>query len=192
MSIEILTRLNPKISNMESAGHGTAGGLTASDISAACYKLDRVSDSLLSAHVNGSDGDLKRLLRSTFTMVNNKVVNTGGLFSPIFQQTLKLAADRRWRTVKRGQDRLRILTRVAIHNVVTVPVCKKCNGTKYIDNLKCKGCGGSGHKRFDARAVAKELGIAESTYSEHYQYKYNDIVCMIQDIMHRAKVKICL
>jgi len=192
MNPEALTKLNPQTSQIGTVGHSTAIGITSSDVAAACYKLDKVSNSLLSARINGDDQELKRLLRPTFKMVNGKIEKTNGLFSYVFNETLKLASERRWRCVDKGKDRLRTLTRIAIERVITTPVCRTCHGTKYTDSSICGGCGGSGQKRFDARMVSKELGIAESTYSENYRHKYNDIVCMIENIMHKAVNNICL
>jgi hypothetical protein len=191
-SMEFLARRNAKGINPESVGRSTKVTFTPAHYSAACTGVSDIAQALLDAHICGDGSQFARLLSPRWKVIGGEMKETNGLFSDIFNDVLNLALERKWRDSDRGKDRLRALTELAIVQVVNEPVCKKCKGTRYDEELKlCKSCKGTGKRKINGSVTANRLDMSESSWSRTWHPRYCEIVALIETIEHTAARKIC-
>jgi len=186
MSIEILCRRNAKGVDMESAVRSTKITLDAAHISAGCHGIDDIAQCLLDSYVSGDARALERLKRKPYAMVNNRLKSTGGLFNEVYRLVLDVSDQMNWNIKEKGEDKVRILTKLAIETVSKKPVCKKCDGTKFVECKPCPACSATGIRRDNGYLMAKKLGVNQSTWSRTWQYRFQDVVCMLETIRSRA------
>lgn len=71
------------------------------------------------------------------------------------------------------------LGKVALDEMLSDNICKVCKGNKtvLIMNKKviCHPCGGTGHKRFSDREIARRLGIDNKHYSRTWKARYSRV-----------------
>ena len=188
MTSEILVRRNAKGVDAESAGRSTVVGIDASFISAGCHGIDDLAQCLIDAHVGGDLSAHKRLLRRRYKMINNSPRETGGLFNDVYRMVIRTANRNHWKIEENG--RLERLTELAIDNAIQKPVCKACDGTKFINAKPCNDCAGSGIRRDNQRYMAKQLDMSQSTYQRSWQYRFAEIVAMLQIIRDEANNRV--
>jgi len=175
MGVGILTRLNPKGSDIGRVGYSTAGGLTSADISAACAGANAVGETILLAKICGD-----RCVQDP-------------LFYKMYTEVIDLATKQGWKAKKRGEDKIRSVLQLAIYESVTQYVCPVCRGTKWSrkDPTKpCTPCRGTGKWRISDTDKAAVTGISKTAWSKLWRYRYEDIVLMLENYEHQAKVSI--
>ncbi|MEN8171406.1 MAG: hypothetical protein ABFS03_00850 [Chloroflexota bacterium] len=175
MSIEILTRINPKVSNMESIGISTAGGLTSADVSAACAGINKKGELMLLAKICGVRGVQEPL------------------FYRMYNDACKLAVKGNWRAGKRGLDRIRSVLQLAIYESITQMICPTCRGTKFNPRnptKTCSGCDGKGIWRMTDADKYRTVGISQQSWNKTWKWRFNDMLILLEKYEYSAKRKV--
>ncbi len=175
MSIEILTRLNPRISQIDNIGISTAGGITSSDIAAACAGIDKTGELIILAKICG------------YRDVHEP------LFYRMYREAIDLAIKGNWKVGERGEDRIRSVLQLAIYESVTQLVCPSCKGTKQNPanpTKSCIPCNGIGKWRMTDEQKAAVVGISKQAWSKTWQYRYDDMLLLLDVYEYKAKRKI--
>ena len=172
MSIEILTRLNPKVSQFDAVGISTAGGLTSADISAACSNCTPLGYLALKRRVIGD-------------------TTTCSGYYEVYAKVIKLAIKENWQ-VKPKSDRIpkfRALLDLCLSDYFEISRCKYCKGSgkKATDKAgilfrTCNACEGSGNKSKNMSTRARDLGVNPSTYSRVWSKRYDKVMDMFDNI----------
>jgi len=112
------------------------------------------------------------------------------------------AAPERWQITR--PHFLMDMIRVAMSEVASSPICRKCNGQKQvilsgeaaiqINNpsmagraIVCPNCNGTGLKPLSNRYIALSLSIDESTFRESWKTRYNRILSAVRMLDDGAK-----
>jgi len=173
---EIMVKLNAKTSQMDNVGISTGEKLTAQDIAAACFSIDRVTENLLYAHICGDK-------YAQFLLKASKIHNKNGLMDDVQKRVIHLSKNRRWNLKEKHNDKLKPIACLAIDTVCQQPMCKACNGTKYREAKLCGSCSGTGVKRDTSAYMARVVGVNQTTFIRYYAHIYADIVAMLQTLI---------
>ena len=175
MSIEILTRLNPRISQIDNIGISTAGGLTSADVAAACAGINEKGELMLLAKICGVRGVQEPL------------------FYRMYNDAVKLAVEGNWRAGKRGLDRIRSVLQLAIHESITQMICPTCRGTKMNPRNPanhCSACEGKGEWRLKDVDKYTILDISQQAWNKTWKWRFNDMLIMLEKYEYSAKRKV--
>jgi hypothetical protein len=115
------------------------------------------------------------------------------LFYQMYREVIDLALKQGWKAKKRGEDKIRSVLQLAIYESVTQFVCPTCRGTKWSrkDPTKaCAPCRGTGKWRITDKDKASVTGISKQAWSQTWQHRYNDILILLENYEHKAKVSI--
>ena len=166
---EILTRTNPKTTNLTGAGGG-ATEITPSDIMAACTGTDPLGLEMVMVKVCG---DRSR---------------QGKVFYGIYNHVITLACRHGWKSPK-GKERFRALTQLAMFEVVNGIVCPICQGRKrdpFNKTKPCKACRATGKLLILEDDRAKALSISRTAWYKTWIYRYEKIKEIIEQKEHSA------
>ena len=186
MSIEILCMRNAKGIDTQSAGRTTKITMDTSHVNAGCYGIDDIAQCLLDAHVCNDRSALQRLQREKSKKVGHSSQNNDGLLDSLLLSVKQVSYEMNWNITKNGHGKVRELTIMAIEGATIKPICRVCDGTKFKDNKPCNKCSATGLRRDNGTIMGKRLGVSKSAWSRTWQYRYQDIIAMLQTIMNRA------
>jgi len=172
-SIEILTRLNPKVSNMESVGVSSVQGLTSADVAAACARCSPLGYLALKRRVIGD-----------MTLCSG--------YYELYARIIKLAYKHKWE-VRPKCDRIpkfKALLNICLSDYFEISRCKPCKGSgkKATDKAgiifrTCQACEGTGNKPKNDATRARALGVSRSAYSRNWANRYNQVMNMLNDLL---------
>lgn len=163
MNPEILRLLNPKTARLNGVSRGVPE-ITTDDVNGACAGADQVGLDLLLSRV-----------------CDDRVAQHRAFYS-LYQEVIQLAADRRWKIRKKGQEKIRSLTQLILFELTAAPRCPKCNGTKYNKRLRpCSACCGTGFYKIKSSQRARALGISSSTWKRVWAYRYAEVLLLISN-----------
>jgi hypothetical protein len=191
-NLEYLVKVNAKGVDMQSVGRSTKITIDNAHLNASCSGISDLAMALIDAHVKGDKIQQRRLHEPGYKLNSlGKTEETAGLFDDLFREVIDLSIERRWPKTEKGKDMLRKLTKQAVTQVVSEPVCKKCGGTRYIELTKpCSYCRGTGKRRISTGLMSQTLDIDPTTWRRTWHSRYADIIAMIEEIMHEAARKI--
>jgi hypothetical protein len=166
---EILTLLDPKSVRLEYAGFGKAE-ITRMDVNAAMAGADETGLNLLLAHV-----------------CNDRKAQSQAFYS-LYNRVMTLAMDQGWQFEgKRGQERIRALTQLALFEHTDTPRCPACKGTKYNRAMRpCKACKGTGYYKIKDSHRARAMGINRTSWSRLWAKRYADVLQIISEAEYLA------
>lgn len=169
MNPEILTLIDPKSVRLEYAGHGK-GGITKADVNAAMAGANETGLNLLLAHV-----------------CNDRQAQSQAFYA-LYNRIMTLAMEQGWQfESKRGQERIRSLTQLALFEHTNPPRCPACHGTKYSKSLRpCKFCDATGYYKIKDSHRARALGIRQSSWSRYWSGRYADVLGVISECEYLA------
>jgi len=170
---EILTRLNAKVQSFSDSGGKSE--LTTSDIAAACSGSDKLGLSVLLLKVCDD-----RSAQEPF-------------FYRLYNRITDLATKQKWKTDKRGDDRIRSVMQLALFEKIAEKKCPTCNGTRYDPfdpTKKCEQCKGSGEWLLEDRDRAHAIGVSKQAWSKTWTNRYQDICAVIEGTEYTAKHQI--
>ena len=140
----IITKLNAKTQSY-SIGGGF-GGLSQSDIAAACKGLSQLQEALIFFYVCGQNG---------------------------YRAYLVDMVELELRRVESGL--VEVLAVILVDDLYN-SACKSCNGTGLNRHAKpCGDCGGSGRSTFPAKQLARFAKVPETSFRRKYLTKYQDV-----------------
>lgn len=110
------------------------------------------------------------------------------LFYILYDRVVGLAVKRGWK-VRKGEEFLRKLTRLAIAEIATPNLCPTCNGRREVwlrgESLptKCPHCNGVGVRDMEDQDRAALVGITKSSWCELWRDRYPEV----RGIMERVE-----
>ena len=173
MSIEILTKLNPRISQIDNIGISTAGGLSSADISAACARCSPIGYLALKRRVIGDN-------------------TTCEGYYELYAKVIKLAIKHKWEVRPKSQrvPKFRALLNLCLSDYFEISRCRPCKGSgkKATDKegimfRTCQACDGTGNKPKNDSTRARALDVSKSTYSRSWHKRYNQVMTMFDNLI---------
>jgi hypothetical protein len=162
--VEALTRLLPKISQLDSVGHSTVQGLTSADIAAA---LSNCSDIGFLA--------IKR------RHLDDKQPCSG--YYRIYSHVVKIAQRSKWKHRNKaiGSGQLRKLLDICLDDYFELFKCSLCRGKgiTQIDDLQnetCTQCHGQKLRQRYGYERAIEMGISKHSYSRSWKERHKQVM----------------
>jgi len=172
-SIEILTRLNPRISSIDNVGISTTEGLTSADISAACANCSPLGYLALKRRVIG-----------------DMTLCCG--YYELYAKVIKLAYKHEWEVRPKCErvPKFKALLNLCLSDYFEISRCRPCKGSgkKATDNAgiifrTCQACDGTGNKPKNDSTRAKAMGVSRSTYSRNWAKRYNQVMNMFDRLI---------
>jgi hypothetical protein len=81
------------------------------------------------------------------------------------------------------------MAELAIEEVVSPAVCKRCDGVGFVGARSCLKCHGTGHVAMSNNAVAESLRMHHETFKRHWRDRYGRVLAKVQSFdaeIHRA------
>lgn len=175
MNPTILARLNAKSQSLLQT-FGKAE-LTPADISAA---LSGTQEDRLVNNEIGIEVLLAKICNNRQSQVK--------CFYPIYRGVAEIAIKGKWK-MKRGEDRLRSLTQLAVFEATNDQACPRCKGTTFNPRnptKACEPCRGTGRYRIKDYERAEALGVSKQTWSRTWEPRYQDVQIFIETQEHKA------
>lgn len=146
----VITRLNPKNNRFDSGGGGF-GGLSQSDIAAACKGLSELQIALIYFYWCGQNA---------------------------YRQYLVYMAEQELKAV--DEDIRRRMAELLIQDLYD-STCNSCNGTGFNRHKrKCGRCSGSGRRGASIRVLAGSIGVSASTFRRRHIDIYKKVIARFE------------
>ena len=164
---------------MDNVGVSTAGGVTASDISAACANCSPLGYLALKRRVIGD-----------MTLCSG--------YYELFAKVIKLAIKNNWEVRPKSQrvPKFKALLNLCLSDYFEISRCKPCKGSgkKATDKAgiifrTCQSCEGTGNKPKNDATRARALDVSRSTYSRIWSSRYNQAMNLLDRIIPQEEDK---
>lgn len=176
MSLQILTRLNPKCGWSTEGFYGGSPELTTSDLAAALAGTNKAGLKLLLGQICGV----------------SEYKEVYALFLP---EVIRIAKRLNWRTDTLTHARTGKLLDIVLSESLLSRKCPSCHGTKYsIINpaAHCESCGGTGlFNNFDY-LKAQYLEISDRAWRKTWREREKDIKALLDRRAYQAKRRIII
>jgi len=166
VDLEILTRLNPKVSQMDAVGISTAGGLTAADVAAACANCSPLGYLAL-----------KRRFIGDMSLCDGYYI--------LYARVIKLAQKNNWevRPKRLRVPKFKAVLDLCLREYFEISRCRSCKGSGKTATDKegiilrtCRSCDGTGNKSMNDAMRAKLMGVSRSCYSRSWVSRHKQVM----------------
>ncbi|WP_426994466.1 hypothetical protein [Methylomonas sp. CM2] len=72
------------------------------------------------------------------------------------------------------------LVHVAVNEVVSPSICKRCSGVGFLAARVCVKCNGSGHVCMSDRSVSESLQLPFESFRRKWRERYGRVLCLVQ------------
>ena len=158
MSLEILTRLNPKTSSMELSIPATGERLTPDQIAASLHRLKDYEYTLL------------MVLNAGWVWVVNGSKDYRTYMD--LKEAIYKAANIRWPKQRDSRQKLVGLCDFVIYHHSYPNKCHVCHGRGFIGHIPCEACNQTGEERVKPSKIYRPLEIDKSNWRKIWQERY--------------------